>query len=204
MSYTPETINSGDPITAEWGNKIEQELATIGNYMGKLDLVSDLPSSPQAGDFYLVMETAKFYLWTGSKWQTIGGSTVLGTAANKPNAEQLGRIFVSTDTHEIYADNGTQWIAIDGIGTPSNTANTTVKRDSNGNFSAGTITANLNGHATSATSATNATNASNADTVDHEHASDFTHAKNGAKNIWVQSTAPTSASVGDIWIDTST
>jgi len=40
----------------------------------------------------------------------------------------------------------------------SNTASTLVERDSSGNFGAGTITAALNGNATTATTATNATN----------------------------------------------
>lgn len=45
-----------------------------------------------------------------------------------------------------------------------------------------------------------ANSAGNADTVDGEHASAFTHARNGGKNIWVQSTEPTGLEVGDIWI----
>lgn len=47
----------------------------------------------------------------------------------------------------------------DTTATSANTANTIVARDSSGNFSAGTITANLSGNATSATSATSATTA---------------------------------------------
>ena len=43
----------------------------------------------------------------------------------------------------------------------------------------------------------------NADMVDGEHASAFTHARNGGKNIWVQSSAPTAQDTGDIWIKTS-
>jgi len=39
-----------------------------------------------------------------------------------------------------------------------------------------------------------------ADKVDGEHASAFTHARNGGRNIWVQSSAPTAQAVGDIWI----
>ena len=46
--------------------------------------------------------------------------------------------------------------------TSSNTGNTIVQRDTNGNFSAGTITANLTGNATTATSATSATTATTA------------------------------------------
>ena len=51
--------------------------------------------------------------------------------------------------------------------TNANTASTIVFRDASGNFSAGTITAALNGNASTATSATNA------DTVDSLHASQF-------------------------------
>lgn len=39
-----------------------------------------------------------------------------------------------------------------------------------------------------------------ADKVDGEDASAFTHARNGGKNIWVQSNEPTALEVGDIWI----
>jgi len=41
-----------------------------------------------------------------------------------------------------------------------------------------------------------------ADKVDGEDASAFTHARNGGRNIWVQSSAPTALNVGDIWIQT--
>ena len=44
-------------------------------------------------------------------------------------------------------------------GTDMKTPNTLVLRDASGNFSAGTITATLNGNAATATSATTATNA---------------------------------------------
>ena len=47
-----------------------------------------------------------------------------------------------------------------------------------------------------------ANSAGNADKVDGEHASAFTHARNGGKNIWVQSSAPTAQATGDIWIQT--
>jgi hypothetical protein len=43
--------------------------------------------------------------------------------------------------------------------TNANTGSTIVSRDGSGNFSAGTITATLNGNASTATTATNATNA---------------------------------------------
>lgn len=49
--------------------------------------------------------------------------------------------------------------------TANNTASRIVLRDASGNFSAGTITATLNGNASSATTATTATSAGNATTV---------------------------------------
>jgi len=53
--------------------------------------------------------------------------------------------------------------ALANAATDANTAGAIVRRDASGNFSAGTITANLNGTATNATSATNAANAASAD-----------------------------------------
>jgi hypothetical protein len=49
--------------------------------------------------------------------------------------------------------------------TNSNTANTIIKRDASGNFSAGTITASLDGNATTATTATTASTATTANTA---------------------------------------
>ena len=54
--------------------------------------------------------------------------------------------------------NGSANVTITSDATNANTASTIVARDASGNFSAGTITATLNGNATSATTATSATN----------------------------------------------
>ena len=67
--------------------------------------------------------------------------------------------------------------------TNANTASTIVFRDASGNFSAGTITANLTGTASSAT---------NADTVDSLHASQF------LRSDTADSTASTISFTGDI------
>jgi len=45
-----------------------------------------------------------------------------------------------------------------------------------------------------------ANNAGNADKLDGIDSSGFTRARNGGRNIWVQSSAPTAQAVGDIWI----
>lgn len=56
--------------------------------------------------------------------------------------------------------NGSSAVSLGVDATDANTAGKIVARDSSGNFSAGTITATLNGNATSATTATTATTAS--------------------------------------------
>ena len=78
--------------------------------------------------------------------------------------------------------------------TNANTANTLVQRDANGNFSAGTITATLNGNASTATSATSATSAtkdSNGNTISTTYAI----ARSGS-----DAPASTLGKVGDIYI----
>jgi hypothetical protein len=57
-------------------------------------------------------------------------------------------------------------LVISGVST--NTPNTLVQRDASGNFSAGTITANLSGNATTATTATTATSATTATTATNQ------------------------------------
>ena len=86
MGYTPEVINSRDPITAAWGNKIEQELARRGNYMGVVSTEADLPNSPEVGDWYLVLDKGLIYVWNGSKWIKIGGG-MMGYEQNNVHLE---------------------------------------------------------------------------------------------------------------------
>jgi len=64
---------------------------------------------------------------------------------------------------------GQTW-AVDA--TSANTASKVVARDGSGNFSAGTITATLNGNASTATSATSATTATNADNINVDEKND--------------------------------
>ena len=81
MGYTPSTISSADAIASAWANKIENELAVLGNYMGEVATKDDLPTSPDEGDFYLVKDKVAFYYWTGTKWRTMSSDTLL--AANE-------------------------------------------------------------------------------------------------------------------------
>jgi hypothetical protein len=95
--------------------------------------------------------------------RTINGVSFNGSAnitipANTPNTLTRGTYLTGSNFNGSAA---TTW-AVDA--TSANTASKVVARDASGNFSAGTITANLTGTASSAT---------NADTVDSLHASSF-------------------------------
>ena len=82
---------------------------------------------------------------------SLGGSGTI--TANTPNTLSRGSYLTGNNFNGSAA---TTW-AVDA--TSANTANKVVARDGSGNFSAGTITATLNGNASTATSATSATTA---------------------------------------------
>jgi hypothetical protein len=72
---------------------------------------------------------------------------------------------------DVTADNVASGATAANSATSSNTPSTIVKRDASGNFSAGTITATLNGNATTADTATTATTAATATTANAVSAS---------------------------------
>ena len=78
-----------------------------------------------------------------------------GQAGSVANALTAGSFLTSGGT---FNGSAARTFAVDA--TSTNTANKVVARDASGNFSAGTITATLNGNASTATSATTATNVS--------------------------------------------
>ncbi len=77
MAYTPETIVPHQKITSAWGNKIEQHLARLGNYLGVISDASALPdpSTVSEGDWYLVSGLRSIYVAQGGKWVRLGGAT---------------------------------------------------------------------------------------------------------------------------------
>lgn len=88
-----------------------------------------------------------------------------------------------TDTGKLKIGDGTTaWSALGYIGGEAgvsiNTPNTIVKRDANGNFAAGTITANLSGSYTNVTIGSTASKG----------------------KIFVQESTPSGAVAGDIWL----
>jgi hypothetical protein len=95
-------------------------------------------------------------------------------ATNATNATQLNGQPASFYTNASSLATGTLANTLT-TGTDLNTPSSLVLRDASGNFSAGTITAALNGNATTATSATTATNASQ---LNGQSASFYTNASN--------------------------
>lgn len=104
--------------------------------------------------------TKKFLTQTGTgsasaapAWGTIDGADVSGnisgSAGSVANALTLGTYLTGTSF------NGSSAVTATVDATSANTASKVVARDSNGDFSAGTITATLSGSASSATTATN-------------------------------------------------
>jgi len=86
---------------------------------------------------------------------TLHNTTISGIAlGNNLNVLTFGTHLASGGS----SYNGSANVTITSDATNANTASTIVARDASGNFVAGTITATLNGNATSATSATSATN----------------------------------------------
>ena len=74
--------------------------------------------------------------------------TITQTVANDSHTHTISTITDIQDASVSYADSAGDADTLDGMQPTSlNTQNTIVQRDQNGNFSAGTITANLNGNA---------------------------------------------------------
>ena len=69
MAYTAETIQTHTKIASAWANKIEQELATVGNYLGRVatkGLLNGL--SADYKDFAWVDDEQAFYWYAGNGW----------------------------------------------------------------------------------------------------------------------------------------
>ena len=97
MPYTPETINSGDPITAEWGNKIEQELAKLDKKPSILAANEDVVTTTSSA-------------WTGLKGFTLlnSPSSPMGTlgasvVANVSPSSASGNLRINI--YDYYGDN---------------------------------------------------------------------------------------------------
>jgi hypothetical protein len=99
---------------------------------------------------------------------TLGGTLVIANGGTNGSASPTaGAVAYGTGTAYAFTNAGTTGQVLTSAGasaptwtdaTSANTASAIVQRDASGNFSAGIITANLSGNASTATSATTATN----------------------------------------------
>jgi len=100
----------------------------------------------------------------GANWTAPSGGTVTGVTGTAPIVSSGGAAPVISISEATTSSAGSMSAAdkaeLDAA-TNANTPATLVARDASGNFTAGTVTANLNGNATSATMATTATTTTN-------------------------------------------
>jgi hypothetical protein len=121
----------------------------------------------------------------GTITASLSGNATTATTATTANATAAaltaGTYLTSAGT---FNGSTARTFAVDA--TDANTASKVVARDASGNFSAGTITATLNGNASTATSATSSTNATN------------------ATNVGITNDTTTNATMYPTWVTTTT
>lgn len=89
MAYTPETIVPHQKITSAWGNKIEQHLARLGNYLGVISDASALPdpSTVSEGDWYVLSsKPGVIYVNAGGAWRSIVDEDIAKLWSAEPSA----------------------------------------------------------------------------------------------------------------------
>lgn len=141
-------------------------VSTTGNYGLLQDSEATFTYNPSsntltAGTFSGALSGNATTATTLQTARTINGTSFNGSAnititANTTNTLTLGSYLTGTSF------NGSSAVTAAVDATSANTASKVVARDGSGNFSAGTITATLNGNASTATSATSASSATTA------------------------------------------
>ena len=168
-----DPVNSGDVATKNYIDSKVQGLTWQKSVIS--NTLVDPPSSPATGDRYIVPASATgdwsghtddIAEFDGSAWNftTPANGTAVWVEDESSNYEFNGSEWIkfgSTVNHNntlgLQGGNSTERYHLSAAqynevvnSTDSNTPNTLVKRDQNGNFSATTINANLNGNASSA------------------------------------------------------
>jgi hypothetical protein len=85
------------------------------------------------------------------KYSTVNATPASLNVGEPAYSFSSGKLFIGNSTNHVLTIGGKYYTDIVDAATNSNTISTLVKRDSNGDFAAGVITANLAGNATSAT-----------------------------------------------------
>lgn len=144
------TGNSGTNTLNFQASAAIQSGSTAANNATSVNIANTIVKRDGSGNFNAGTITANLIGSSSSFTGSLAGD-VTGTQSATTVALVGGSTAANVHNAELLANAATN----------SNTASTIVKRDSSGNFSAGTITANLNGNATTATSATTAGTSTN-------------------------------------------
>ena len=110
------------------------------------------PGSPASGDLFVATDSQKIYRYNGSSWDLMSSASGSGgtITALTGDVSASGSGSIAATVNAIggsSAANVHNAELLANAATSANTASTIVKRDASGNFTAGTITANLTGAA---------------------------------------------------------
>lgn len=92
------------------------------------------------------------------KYSDVTSAPITLNTAEPAYSNSSNKLYIGQSDGSVVAIGGKYYTALVDAATSANTASTIVKRDNNNNFTAGTITANLSGNATSATTLQTARN----------------------------------------------
>ena len=111
MAYMAETITAGDPILATWGNKVETHLDRVGEYMGVVAAVANLPdvATVSDGDWYWCKAERLAKMKIGSVYLTLNG---IGEVSSSAPSSVTGLLWYDTTNKVLKIYSGSAWIPI--------------------------------------------------------------------------------------------
>jgi len=113
MAYTAETITAGDPILATWGNKVETNLDRVGEYMGVVAAVANLPdvATVSDGDWYWCKAERLAKMKIGSVYLTLNG---VGEVSASAPTTVTGLLWYDTTNNVFKVYSGSEWKSVGG------------------------------------------------------------------------------------------
>ncbi len=146
-------ITSGKPTTLSGYGITDSVQNLAGTPAMQTGLDASKPASPSAGTVYFATDTNKIWQYNSGAWATIasasgsGGTiTALTSDVSASGSGSVAATVNSVGTSTAANIHSAELLA--NAATNLNTASTIVKRDASGNFTAGTITADLTGNVT--------------------------------------------------------